>query len=384
MSDLPREPRKLMPAEGTEASQFDHHMMGVALAMARRGLGRTAPNPSVGAVIVDPTTGELITRAVTAPSGRPHAEPLAIAAARGRARGATLYVTLEPCSHHGQTAPCADAIIEGGLARVVVGIEDPDPRVAGRGLSRLRAAGIAVTRGVRASEARSLTRGHILRIAERRPFVQLKLALSADGSVPRGGSGHPLFVTSAEARAHGHLLRAEADAILIGAGTLTADNPELTCRLPGLSDRSPIRVVLAQTSLDLSATRLGTTSSRVPVIVFCGQQEHRVGRGPLPADGAVRFEPVPVVAGRLWLPAVIERLAELGVTRLLVEGGPRVWRAFADAGLFDEIVVFWQHGQPDAPLASTLTEHLGHARWRLAGHRAAGPDRLFLLHPDTS
>lgn len=359
-------------------------MMGVALAMARRGLGRTAPNPSVGAVIADPSTGELIARAVTAPNGRPHAEPLAIAVAGARARGATLYATLEPCSHHGQTAPCADAIIEGGLARVVVGIEDPDPRVGGRGLARLRAAGIAVTRGVRASEARNLTRGHILRIAERRPFVQLKLALAADGSVPRGGSGHPLFVTSVEARAHGHLLRAEADAILIGAGTLTADDPELTCRLPGLGDRSPIRVVLAQTGLDLSATRLGRTSGQVPVVVFCAEQEHRVRHGQLPADGAARFERVPVVAGRLWLPAVLERLAEQGITRLLVEGGPRTWRAFADAGLVDEIAVFWQHGQADAPLASVLATHLGHARWRLADHRAVGPDRLYLLRPDTS
>ena len=215
-------------------SAFDHHMMGIALAMARQGLGTTAPNPSVGAVLVEPLTGEVISRGTTAHGGRPHAERIAISRAGDRSRGATLYVTLEPCSHLGQTTPCVDAIVAAGITRVVCGIEDPDPRVSGRGLARLRAAGIAVVRGVRAEEAASVTRGHIVRVTERRPFVQLKLALDADGSIPLAVNSAPRFVTSDQARAFGHLLRAQADAILVGRGTVEADDPDLTCRLPGL------------------------------------------------------------------------------------------------------------------------------------------------------
>ena len=213
-------------AMSAAGSAFDIHMMRIALTMARRGLGLTAPNPSVGAVIANEQTGEVIARGVTAPGGRPHAETRAIRDAGERARGATIYVTLEPCSHHGKTGPCADAIVAAGLKRAVVAIEDPDPRVAGRGLDKLRAAGIEVVRGIGADEARWITRGHIVRVTERRPFITLKLALDADGNVPRGAVGTPRFVTSPDARAHGHLLRAEADAILVGTGTVQAENPE--------------------------------------------------------------------------------------------------------------------------------------------------------------
>jgi diaminohydroxyphosphoribosylaminopyrimidine deaminase/5-amino-6-(5-phosphoribosylamino)uracil reductase len=161
----------------SKTSAFDVEMMAIALRMAERGLGATMPNPSVGAVIADEATGEVIARGVTAPGGRPHAETIAIATAGERARGATIYVTLEPCSHHGRTGPCADAIIAAGLKRAVVGIEDPDPRVSGRGLDRLRDAGIEVVRGVGAASARQITRGHVVRVTERRPFTKLKLAL---------------------------------------------------------------------------------------------------------------------------------------------------------------------------------------------------------------
>ncbi len=229
-----------------KSSAFDAEMMAIALRMAERGLGATTPNPSVGAVIADETTGEVLARATTARGGRPHAETIAIAAAGERARGATIYVTLEPCSHYGRTGPCADAIVAAGLKRAVVAIEDPDPRVSGRGLDRLRTAGIDVVRGIGAADARLITRGHIVRITERRPFVTLKLALDASGEIARGNGVSPVWVTGEISRAHGMLLRARSDAILVGSATVRDDDPELTCRLPGLFDRSPARIVLAK------------------------------------------------------------------------------------------------------------------------------------------
>ncbi len=245
---------------------FDAHMMATALRLAERGLGRTAPNPSVGAVIADEVSCEVIARGWTAPGGRPHAETEAIARAGARARGATMYVTLEPCSHHGATPPCADAIIRAGIARVVCAVEDPDPRVAGRGLARLRQAGIAVERGMMAGEAHWMAAGHILRVTERRPFVQVKLALGADGSVPRGSQGRPAWVTGPAARAQGHLMRARADAVLVGRQTVIDDDPLLTCRLPGLAHRSPVRVVLARNLSGLHESRLARGASRTPAV----------------------------------------------------------------------------------------------------------------------
>ncbi|MFO7297708.1 MAG: bifunctional diaminohydroxyphosphoribosylaminopyrimidine deaminase/5-amino-6-(5-phosphoribosylamino)uracil reductase RibD [Pseudomonadota bacterium] len=320
-------------------SARDARFMDIALMLARRGLGTTAPNPAVGAVIVDETTGEVIARGWTQPGGRPHAETEALRRAGARARGATMYVTLEPCSHHGGTPPCADALVEAGIARVVVGIEDPDPRVAGRGLDRLRAAGISVTRGVRSAEADWVTRGHILRVSERRPFIQLKLALAADGSVPRGKAGQPVWVTGPEARAHGHLLRATADAILVGRRTVEDDDPELTCRLPGLAGQSPARVVLTRDLRISLESKLVRTARDVPVILFCGPDADSQQRAELEARGC-EIIPVREVEGTLWLPAVTEALAARNVTRLLVEGGPAIWRSFARACFVDEVIAF--------------------------------------------
>lgn len=371
------------------ADAFDRHMMGIALTMARRGLGRTAPNPSVGSVLVDPASGTVLARATTAPGGRPHAEPLAIGAAGSNARGATLYVTLEPCSHHGQTAPCAEAIVAAGIARVVCGIEDPDPRVAGRGLAHLRSAGIAVERGVRAAEAHDVTRGHITRVTQRRPFVQLKLALDRDGAVPRGAGAAPTFVTSPQARALGHLLRAEADAILVGHGTVVADDPELTCRLPGMLDRSPRRIVLARRGVDLAPTRLTTTLAAAPLTVFSAEGLMVDMARSMEAAGA-SVELVQCVGGEIWLPSVLERLAGGGITRLLVEGGPGVWHSFARAGLIDEVVLFkagaadvpataaWQAAQRDA------SRLLADIQFERADERRIGPDRMWRLHPAPS
>lgn len=325
---------------------FDHAMMGIALRMAERGLGATAPNPSVGAVIADEMTGEVIARAVTAPGGRPHAEPQAINAAGARVQGKTMYVTLEPCSHYGKTPPCSSAIIEAGLARVVVALTDPDPRVAGRGLNQLRAAGIAVTKGVRAGEAHWLTRGHIVRVTERRPFVQLKVALGADGKVPRGAAGTPKFVTGPLARSCGHVMRAQADAILIGHGTLRDDNPDLTCRLPGLAHRSPVRIVLA-TGLDgVASSRMSNSARDVPVHVMTVDAADHVEIERLERAGVGVHRLRTIAGNKIWLPSLLERLAEIGTTRLLVEGGPSLWRSFAHHGLFDEVVLF-RARQPD-------------------------------------
>lgn len=338
----------------TASDGFDRHMMAIALRMARRGLGRTRPNPSVGAVIADEKSGEVIARAVTADGGRPHAETQALRAAGARARGATMYVTLEPCSHHGQTGPCADAIISAGVKRVVCAIEDPDPRVAGRGLDRLRAAGVDVRRGVLAPEARWLARGHIVRVTERRPFVTLKLALDANGDAPRG-RGQPTWVTGPLARASGHLMRAKADAILVGSATIRDDDPELTCRLPGLEASSPIRVVLAR-SLDIDSGKTVLATARtVPTWLVAGPNADAERAAALKAAG-VDVIAAEVVQDRLWLPSVMEALAARGVTRLLVEGGPKVWRAFADAALVDEVAVF-------SAIADDAAAGVARARW---------------------
>ena len=357
-------------------------MMGIALMMARRGLGMTAPNPSVGAVLVNPATGEVIARGTTAAGGRPHAETEAIAGAGERARGAALYVTLEPCSHQGATPPCADAIIAAGITRVVCAIEDPDPRVAGRGLSRLRAAGIVVTRGLRAAEAAWIARGHIVRVTERRPFVQLKLALRADGTVPLAKGGMPMFATGPEARALGHLLRAQADAILVGRGTVEADDPELTCRLPGLAMHSPKRVVLAKDGLKLKGTQLAAGAERVPLVVFTGPHISSIRRADMTAAGALVLASQ-IVGDALWLPAILEALASGGTTRLLVEGGPSVWRSFANAGLVDEVVLFVAeaHVRDDGGLR-LAHYHLGPMPLQLADHRRIGPDSVARFHID--
>ena len=208
--------------------------MRAALALARRGLGRVAPNPAVGCILV--RDGIVVGRGWTQPGGRPHAETEALRRAGAAAAGAVAYVTLEPCAHHGSTPPCADALIAAGVSRVVVAIEDPDPRVAGRGLARLTAAGISVETGVCADEAGRLNAGFLKRIEHGLPLVTLKLATSLDGKIATH-AGESQWITGEDARARGHLLRAQTDAIMIGSGTAQIDNPLLTCRLPGLEDR---------------------------------------------------------------------------------------------------------------------------------------------------
>lgn len=362
----------------------DDVFMQIALRMARRGLGTTAPNPSVGAVMVDRSTGEVIARGWTQPGGRPHAETVALQRAGARARGATMYVTLEPCSHFGKTPPCASAIVEAGVSRVVVGILDPDPRVAGRGIDMLGAAGIEVRRGVCAPEANRITRGHILRVTERRPLIQVKMALDAAGRIARGAGGQPRWVTDPLARAHGHLLRARADAILVGSRTVQDDDPELTCRLPGLLGRSPIRVILCGSALPALQSRLVRSARDVPVWIFSGPGADPIQQNALTQAGCRLFR-VATVAGRPWIPAVTEALVAEGVTRLLVEGGLTVSRAFSSLGLVDDIVQYRAAGGQGAAgaregAARSVDELPGHMAFALAHERALGDDMLYVFH----
>ncbi|MDX2156915.1 MAG: bifunctional diaminohydroxyphosphoribosylaminopyrimidine deaminase/5-amino-6-(5-phosphoribosylamino)uracil reductase RibD [Hyphomicrobiaceae bacterium] len=313
-------------------------MMAIAVRMARRGLGTTAPNPSVGAVIVDEATGEVISRGWTQPGGRPHAEKEALRRAGERARGKTMYVTLEPCAHTGRVPTCADAMVASGLKRVVCAIPDPNPIVSGRGFAQLRSAGIEVDVGYLADEARWVTLGHILRQTEERPFVQLKMALDMRGRVA-AGDGAPVWVTGPEARAYAHLLRARADAILVGAGTVIADDPELTCRLPGLDHRSPDRIVLdtrLRTPPTAKVYRQGATRPRVWVAAALDTVEEGVD---IAHGGAMVLDAAAFDGGGLDMEALLASLAGNGLTRLLVEGGPSVWHAFLAAGLVDEACV---------------------------------------------
>src|SRR5580704_8800608 len=245
---------------------MDLRFMDLALSLGRRRRGKTWPNPAVGAVIVK--DGVIVGRGWTQPGGRPHAEVEALRRAGEAAGGATLYVTLEPCSHYGKSPPCADAVIATGLSRVVSAIEDPNPEVAGAGHARLRAAGIAVDVGLCADEARHDHAGHILRMTKGRPRVLLKLAISADGKAGAAG-GKPVAITGEEVRARVHLLRAENDAIMVGIGTALADDPQLTCRLPGMAKRSPVRVI-ADSALRLPVqSQLAQSARDTPVWAIC-------------------------------------------------------------------------------------------------------------------
>jgi len=310
----------------------DARHMAAAVALSRRGRGRTAPNPNVGCVIV--RDGRVVGRGWTGAGGRPHAEAEALAQAGAAARGATAHVTLEPCAHASPRGPaCADLLIAAGAARVVAAMRDPDPRTDGRGFARLAAAGIAVTRGVLADEAADAMAGWLTRRREGRPHVTVKLALSLDGCVSMA-DGRSRWITGAAARAHAHVERAQAEAILVGRGTLEADRPRLDVRLAGLEDRSPRRVLLSRT----------------------------------PEPGWEHL-------------ASPDRVGELaGVDHLLVEGGAGAAAAFLRADLADRLLLYRApvlvgggRALPDIGLADLADAH---GRWRLAEARALGVDRL--------
>jgi diaminohydroxyphosphoribosylaminopyrimidine deaminase/5-amino-6-(5-phosphoribosylamino)uracil reductase len=318
-----------------ESKAADQRFMQLALTLGRRGQGRTWPNPAVGAVVV--TDGVIVGRGWTQPGGRPHAEPEALKHAGEAARGATLYVTLEPCSHVGKSPPCADAVIAAGIARVVSAIEDPNPEVAGQGHARLRAAGITVDIGLGALEAAYDHAGHFRRVRDRRPHVILKLAVSSDDKIGAAGR-KPLAISGDAAKARVHLLRAQCDAILVGIGTVQADDPLLTCRLPGMAAQSPVRVVLDRSLRIPGTSRLVHSARETPLWVMTSDLAEAPAAMKLGAAGAqvIRVAATTAPPG-LDLAAVLHALSEKGITRLMVEGGARVASSFVAAGLVDEV-----------------------------------------------
>ncbi|WP_019643847.1 bifunctional diaminohydroxyphosphoribosylaminopyrimidine deaminase/5-amino-6-(5-phosphoribosylamino)uracil reductase RibD [Novispirillum itersonii] len=312
----------------------DHAHMAAALRLARRGLGNTWPNPAVGCVIV--RDGLVVGRGWTQPGGRPHAEAFALMQAGEKARGATAYVTLEPCSHFGKTPPCADALADAGISRCVVAITDSDPRVSGRGLERLRSAGITVQNGLLADQARAHNLGFFLRVEQGRPMLTLKTATSLDGRIALA-NGDSQWITGPDARALTHRLRAEHDAVLVGSGTVLADNPDLRCRLPGVDPRPVVRVVLdARLRTPVDCALLETAAAAPVWIVTALTAKNTDAAAALSRAGAeLIFLPDPHDCG-----AVATALAERGLTRVMIEGGGQVAGAFLRAGLIDRAVWF--------------------------------------------
>jgi len=308
----------------------DHHHMQIALRLARRGLGTTFPNPAVGCVIVKHE--QIIGLGVTAPGGRPHAEVTALAMAGREAEGATVYVTLEPCCHHGRGAPCSEALIAARVSRVVIAVKDHDRRVDGGGIEALKQAGIEVSEGLYRDEAISINKGFFSVIDQGRPTVTLKLATSMDGKIATN-SGESKWITGPQSRQFGHMLRARHDAIMVGVNTVIIDNPELTCRIPGLESQSPTRIIIDTNLRTPADCQLISTHKDVPTWIVTTIEK--------PAD----FPDIPFIHalenkdGRIDLRHAISLLSTRGITRLMVEGGGELAASLLVADLIDEI--YW-------------------------------------------
>ena len=326
------------PAVPAQADPRDRQWMRAALALARRGLGNVWPNPAVGCVIVK--EGRVVGRGWTQPGGRPHAESEALARAGNAAEGATAYVTLEPCCHWGRTPPCAEALIAAGIERVVVAIEDPDRRVAGGGIARLRAAEITVETGLCGKEASEVNAGFLQRVRRGRPLVTLKLASSLDGRIATAG-GESRWITGEAARQRTHLLRAAHDAILVGTDTVIADDPLLTCRLPGLGHRSPVRVALDRQLRIPPGARLFAEARQVPTWLVTLRSADAARQQALREAGVEVIAAEADGEGGIDLAAALGLLGERGLTRLLVEGGSRLAASLLRRGLVDRLV--WLH-----------------------------------------
>lgn len=356
-------------------SEADSRFMRLALGLAGRGLGNVWPNPAVGCVIVQ--GGRIVGRGWTQPGGRPHAERRALDQAGAAARGATAYVTLEPCAHHGKTPPCAEALIAAGVARVVSALEDPDPRVSGRGHAMLRAAGIAVDTGVLAAEARAAQAGFLSRIERGRPWLALKLGASFDGRIALA-NGESQWITGPQARAQVQALRARFDAILVGGGTARADDPLLTVRnFKPL--RAPVRVV-ASRRLDLPRGRLAGSLGQAPLWLLHGAEALEEARAFWAGIGAELIE-VPVAAAGLDPAALLTALAGRGLTRVFCEGGGQFAASLMAAGLVDELIGFTAGlvlgGDARPGIGDLGLTRLAEApRYRLDSLQPIGPDLL--------
>ncbi len=327
-------------ATATDAA--DIRYMRMALGLSRRGLGNVWPNPAVGCVLAD-RQGRIAGRGWTQPGGRPHAETEALRRAGARARGATAYVSLEPCSHRGKTTPCAERLVEAGVARAVIAIEDPDRRVSGKGIARLREAGVEVVSGVCAEEAAVVNAGFFRRVVEGRPLVTLKVATTLDGRIATHG-GESRWITGDVARSWAHALRANHDAVMVGLGTATADNPRLTCRLPGLEDRSPLRVVIdARLRLPLGS-HLVSGAGEVPTWIVTLGDGKAARRAAYLERGVELIEVDADESGNPDLRHALRALGGRGLTRLLVEGGGKLAAALLSARLVDRLAWFRSPG----------------------------------------
>ncbi len=332
-----------MPARRTAPRidpEFDRRMMAAALRLGRRNLGQTSPNPAVGCVIVrtDGDAPVVVGRGWTAVGGRPHAEKEALKEAGAAAEGATVYVTLEPCAHKGRVKPCSEALVAAKVARVVSAMADPDPRTQGKGHALLEEAGIAVTTGVLAEEAARAHSGHIQRITKGRPHVSLKLAVSADGMIGTRG-GERMIITSAEAFTAVQAMRTDFDLVMVGIGTVLIDNPRLTVRLPGLTGRTPTRVILDASARLSLESNLVQTARDVPLIDVVGSQAPEARKAELEAAG-VRIIQVDAAPGGIDLRQALEALAGQGFSRVFAEGGAEVAASLVAGDLIDEVVIF--------------------------------------------
>ncbi|MEB3419671.1 bifunctional diaminohydroxyphosphoribosylaminopyrimidine deaminase/5-amino-6-(5-phosphoribosylamino)uracil reductase RibD [Salipiger marinus] len=358
----------------------DARHMAHALRLGRRGMGQCWPNPAVGCVIV--REGRVVGRGWTQPGGRPHAEPVALAQAGEAARGATAYVTLEPCAHHGQTPPCATALAEAGIARVVAPLADRDPRVSGKGFEMLRRRGIEVTTGILAEEAARDHSGFFLRIGQGRPHVTLKLASSFDGRIATA-TGESRWITGPEARAVVHALRASHDAVMVGAGTARADDPDLTVRGWG-PRRQPVRVVVSRLIDVPLMSRLAASARDVPVWLVHGRDAPVQTRRAWESCGA-RLLPCALTGGRIDPAALLSGLAAEGLTRVFCEGGGQLAASLLGADLVDELVGFTAgvalgaEGRPG--IGALGIDRLAEApRFTLAETRVVGADVMHRWH----
>ena len=369
--DLPFSAKMVETGNSAAALNHKSHMRH-ALMLAERALGVVAPNPAVGCLVVT-TDDRVVGRGWTQPGGRPHAEALALEQAGAAARGATAYVTLEPCAHHGHTPPCAEALIAAGVAQVVAAVEDPDPRVRGKGFAMLRSAGVGVVVGVLVKQAVRLNAGFFARVQNDRPHITCKIAQSFDGRTIPLRTGD--WITGEEARRFAHLLRAKHDAVLIGIDTVLADNPMLDCRLPGLEDRSPIRIVLDSQLRLPETSKVAQTARVIPTMVFTTAH----GGDQLRALGVEVLRVMYDKKDRPDLTAVLGALAGRGTTRVLVEGGATVISSFLAENHCDRLEIFTAPktlGKSAGGEVRLLADIVGSGRFRLVSERMFGFDKL--------
>lgn len=358
----------------------DEGFMAAAIALGRRASGRVWPNPAVGALIVDESGDVPVIRGRgwTSPPGGPHAEAAALRNAGEAARGATCYVTLEPCSYQGRTGACSTALIQAGVSRVVVALTDPNPRVAGRGVAMLREAGVEVVTGVGEEPARRHHAGFVMRMRHGRPQVLLKLAVSKDGFIGREKGGQVL-ITGEDVGRRVHLYRAECDAICIGIGTVLSDDPELTCRLAGMEHLSPVRVVIDARAALPADCHLARTARDVPVWLIVSHAADYRRTDALAALGITVIRVPEDGAGRIAPHVALRALGQRGITRLLLEGGSRIAESFVLAGAVDEAMAY--HGSATVgeggvrPLGERGLDLLGERGFRrMPGRRRIGSE----------